>query len=225
MKILFCAIAFCLIEITSFAADNTVTNGFADVQEERLYQRFVKKMQEQMLEMQKQYPSNADMPFLTNFDAESFRVVFKSMVVDPSFGFEWDEVPAPTLVGSNAMSAVNAFVATNGWNMQTNDCIFDCISDNDIRQNPSRFKGCLGRLYKRRNSLRLHTAGFCMFSLEVSITMEEAWRIIQIRIALQLQLIFLNPSANIGMYGHLSTSFHQQTLSRRSMKDQNRRNL
>ncbi len=41
------------------------------------------------------------------------------------FGLHWDEVPAPTLVGSNALSAVNSYVATNGWNMQTNGWVFD----------------------------------------------------------------------------------------------------
>ena len=115
-------IAFSFIAINSFAADNT--NDSPAAQKERLYQRFVKEMQE----MQKSAPSNLNLSF-TNEAA--LRVVFESMVVDPSFGLRWDEVPAPTLQGSNAMSAVNAFVATNGWNMQTNDCLFDCVRDED----------------------------------------------------------------------------------------------
>jgi hypothetical protein len=114
-------IGFSLIAITSFAEDSAVTNNSPAAQKERLFQRFVK-------EMQKSAPSDPDLSF-TNAEAlASFRMVFESAIVDPSFGLYWDEVPAPTLVGSNGMSAVNLFVATNGWNMQTNDCIFDCIS-------------------------------------------------------------------------------------------------
>ncbi|HEY2083043.1 MAG TPA: hypothetical protein VGI88_09685, partial [Verrucomicrobiae bacterium] len=108
-------------------------------QKERLFQRFVKEMQQQMQEMQKSDPSNKwD---FTNAEAqESLRFVFESAIVDPSFGLGWDEVPAPTLVGSNAMSAVDSFVAIHGWNMQTNDCIFDCISgdDNQAKSKPIR---------------------------------------------------------------------------------------
>jgi len=86
-------------------------------------------MQEKMQEVQKLDPSNLDLSF-TNAEGQSaLRFVFESAIVDPSFGLEWDEVPAPTLVGSNALSAVNSYVATNGWNMQTNDCLFDCLSD------------------------------------------------------------------------------------------------
>jgi hypothetical protein len=68
-------------------------------------------------------------------------MVFESTVVDPSFGLKWDEVPAPTLLGSNAMSAVNSFVATNGWNMQTNDCIFDCIIDDNNEAKSKQIRG------------------------------------------------------------------------------------
>src|SRR3954463_2397563 len=35
------------------------------------------------------------------------------------FGPYWDSVPSPTITGSNRMAAVEAFVATNGWNMST----------------------------------------------------------------------------------------------------------
>ena len=129
MKRFFAVIAFIFVAINSFAADNSGTNDSPAAQKERLFQRFVKEMQQRMQEMQKLDPSNLDLSF-TNAEAQSaLRVVFESAIVDPSFGLEWDEVPAPTLVGSDAMSAVNSFVATNGWNMQTNDCIFDCISD------------------------------------------------------------------------------------------------
>ena len=41
------------------------------------------------------------------------------LIVHPSFGIAWDEVPPPTLTNSAAMAAVRAFVASNGWNMHT----------------------------------------------------------------------------------------------------------
>src|SRR5213595_2962642 len=98
-------IAFSLIAITSLAEDRTLTNDSPAAQKERLFQRFVK-------EMQKSAPSDPD---LSSTNAETlaiFRRVFESVIVDPSFGLKWDEVPAPTLVGSNALSAVSAFVVT-----------------------------------------------------------------------------------------------------------------
>jgi hypothetical protein len=134
MRFFLNVIAISFIAINSIAANNVVTNDSPAAQKERLYQRFVK-------EMQNMDPSNLDLSF-TNAEAQAgLRRIFESMIVDPSFGLGWDEVPAPTLVGSDAMSAVNSFVATNGWNMQTNDCIFDCISRND---NPAKSKPIRG---------------------------------------------------------------------------------
>jgi hypothetical protein len=131
MKHFLNVIAFGYIAVISFAADNIVTNDSPAAQKERLFQRFVKEMQQKMQGMQKLDPSSSNFSF-TNAEAQaSLRFVFESIIVDPSFGLAWDEVPAPTLLGPDAMSAVTSFVATNGWNMQTNDCIFDCISDND----------------------------------------------------------------------------------------------
>jgi hypothetical protein len=133
-------IAFSFIAINSYAADNALTNDSPAAQKERLYQRFLKEMQQRMQEMQKLDPSNLDLSFTNAESQAAFRAVFESAIVDPSFGLKWDEVPAPTLVGSNDMSAVNSFVATNGWNMQTNNCIFDCISDDDnqVKSKPIR---------------------------------------------------------------------------------------
>lgn len=128
-------IAFSFIAISSFAADNSLTNDSPAAQKERLYQRFLK-------EMQKSDPSNHWGLSLTNDEERAtFRRVFESMIVDPSFGIRWDEVPAPTLLGSNAMSAVNSFIATNGWNMQTNDWIFDIIPGGDNQEKSKPIRG------------------------------------------------------------------------------------
>ena len=131
MKRFLNVIAFSFIAINCVAADNTLTNDSPAAQKERLFQRFVKEMQQKMQGMQKSGPSNLDLSFTNAEGQKALRFVFESAIVDPSFGLNWDEVPAPTRVGPDAMSAINSFVATNGWNMQTNDCIFDCISDDD----------------------------------------------------------------------------------------------
>jgi hypothetical protein len=119
--------------INVVGADNAPTNDSPAAQKERLYQRFVKEMEE----LDPSDPGRSS----TNAEARAaFRHVFESVIVDPSFGLKWDEVPAPTLVGSNALSSVYSFVDINGWNMQTNDCIFDCISgrDNQAKSKPIR---------------------------------------------------------------------------------------
>jgi hypothetical protein len=133
MKHLPNVLAFILISISSFAGGNSPTNESPAAQKERLFQRFVQ-------EMQKMDSSDTDLS-LTNAETQAvLRRVFESIIVDPSFGLKWDEVPAPTLVGSNSMSAVDSFVATNSWNMQTNDCIFDCASgrNNEAKTAPIR---------------------------------------------------------------------------------------
>jgi hypothetical protein len=56
---------------------------------------------------------------VTNFAWFTNQPLLREIIVHPSFGIWWDEVPAPTLKDGGAMAAVNAFVATNGWNMQT----------------------------------------------------------------------------------------------------------
>ena len=123
----FIAIFLIAINYYSDAAENAITNDSPTAQKELWYKRFLKEMQQGI----GNFPANLDFSF-TNAETQSaLRAAFESVIVDPPFGLQWDEVPAPTLVDSNAISAVNAFVATNGWNMQTNNFIFDCISDDD----------------------------------------------------------------------------------------------
>lgn len=50
--------------------------------------------------------------------------IAREAVVYKAFGLEWDGVPAPTVTGPEALAAVRAFVATNGWNMQTGGLLF-----------------------------------------------------------------------------------------------------
>ena len=131
-------IALSFVAINCFAADNTVTNDSPAAQKERLYQRFLKGMQQSMQAMGR---SNDLSLSFTNAEGQaSFREIFESVIVDPSFGLKWDEVPAPTLTGSNAMSGIDSFIAANGWSMQTNGYIFDRIpyDGNRVESTPIR---------------------------------------------------------------------------------------
>jgi hypothetical protein len=121
-------IAFSLIALNSIAGDSSLTNDSPAAQKERLFQRFMKEMQQDMLEAGE---TNLALSSTNAEQQAELRRMFDSFIVDPSFGLKWDEVPAPTLEGSKALSGVNSFVAANGWNMQTNDCIFDCVSGDD----------------------------------------------------------------------------------------------
>jgi len=56
---------------------------------------------------------------ITNAEEMMKIPIFRDVVVHPAFGFRWDEIPPPTLTNAAAMATVNAFIATNGWNMCT----------------------------------------------------------------------------------------------------------
>ena len=51
---------------------------------------------------------------------EQLVTLFRGLIVHPSFGIAWDEVPPPTLTNASAMAEVNAFITANGWNMDGN---------------------------------------------------------------------------------------------------------
>lgn len=82
-------------------------------QRERLFQRFLAGLRE--------------FGMVTNMDTTNLamaRLIFDGMVVHPSFGLRCDSVPAPTVRGTNALASVEAFVATNSWNMHRGRLIF-----------------------------------------------------------------------------------------------------
>ncbi len=112
-----------------FAADFVSTNEPDTIQREKLFQRFVKEMREDAAKA----PSNNDLSMIvSNLDTPSSReLFFQFMVVHPSFGYRWNEIPAPTMSGSNAMAAVDAFVAANGWDMQNDGAIFPVLFSPD----------------------------------------------------------------------------------------------
>ncbi len=84
---------------------------------EKLFQRYMAQMETIMTEIESNdMPTNRNQSY-TNM----MRLLFDRVVVDPSFGLAWDEVPPPTLTNLHAMDAVQSFTKTNGWNMATND--------------------------------------------------------------------------------------------------------
>lgn len=100
----FGVIAFGLV--LAEAADLTTTNDTEAAQWQRIYDRMRTEMG------------------ITNPEEEMKIPLFRSIVVHPAFGIYWDEVPAPTMTNSNAMAAVDAFVSTNGWDMQKDGIVF-----------------------------------------------------------------------------------------------------
>jgi len=93
-------------------ADNSDTKELEAAERARLFQRFLAELR------QAGVFTNLDMS-TTNLVSDYVRRYFDYIVVHPSFGLHWDEVPPPTSTGSNAMAAVTAFVTTNGWSMRT----------------------------------------------------------------------------------------------------------
>ena len=107
----------------AISSDGTATNDSEAVQREKLYQFLLKKSRELA-------STNKVVSSLTNsLDTPGGREAFNRMIyIHPSFGFSWDSVPAPTMTGSNAMAVVDAFIATNGWDMQKDGYVFSVFA-------------------------------------------------------------------------------------------------
>jgi len=83
------------------AADPAATTETEAIQWQRIYERLEKLG-------------------ITNAEKFLKSPLGQGVIVHPSFGIFWDEVPPPTLTNASAMAGVNAFIATNGWNMHSN---------------------------------------------------------------------------------------------------------
>jgi hypothetical protein len=118
--VLFVALLILSLPLVRVADSGVLTNSQAQLREQ-LFERFL--AEDKLSNKQLNSSQNYDQDY-TN----SMRQLFDSMVVDPSFGYRWDEVPAPTITGSNAMAAVDEFVATNGWDMQKDGLIFSVFA-------------------------------------------------------------------------------------------------
>jgi hypothetical protein len=119
---------FLLLSLFISACKPSSSGNSEAAQRERFFQRFLTEMRE----------SGA----LTNtglsvgsFDTPGIRRMFDQMIVHPSFGLHWDEVPPPTITDSNAVMSVTAFIAVSGWNMETNA---ELVVDGTERMKPIR---------------------------------------------------------------------------------------
>lgn len=106
---------------TAFPAD--VTNSMVSdaYMREKLFQRFLAESQKADKESNR---SELNDQSYTNV----MRLIFDGLIVHPSFGYRWDEVPAPTMTSSNGIAAVDAFVAKNGWDMQKDGFVFSVLA-------------------------------------------------------------------------------------------------
>ena len=93
-----------LLAATGTAAGQAGTNDTEATQWERIYERVEKRFEQRGI---------------TNTEKSIEGGLLRQFIVHPAFGIDWDEVPPPTLTNSSAMVAVNAFIATNGWNTYT----------------------------------------------------------------------------------------------------------
>ena len=121
---LFMAYTLTLVARATGQVTNSSTNTDTDVRE-ILFQRFLDE------ERKTGIFTNYDLKF-TN----SARWIFDRVVLDPSFGLAWDEIPPPTMHDSNAMESVLGFVKTNGWNMETNSLLFESYIEGKVHSKP-----------------------------------------------------------------------------------------
>jgi hypothetical protein len=128
MKILAICAVLLVLQAVSCLADVTVTNESEEAQYEQLYQRFIRQMRDQyftaLADTNVDRSFMVNLSYMTNLDTPSFREIFRSMIVHPSFGIGWDEIPPPTMSGANSLRAVESFIATNGWYMYDNGHAF-----------------------------------------------------------------------------------------------------
>lgn len=114
--------------ISGFAQNNSSnTNELR----EKLFQRFIREMEN--TEFSREGVAREREPNYTNLMRQSFDMI----IVDPTFGLKWDEVPAPTLTNSAAMDPVLNFIRTNGWNMKSDD-IFGEMQPSPFPMKPIR---------------------------------------------------------------------------------------
>lgn len=90
--------------IGAAAAEPVSTNSIEAAQWDRIYKRVA--------------PSFAK-DGITNRNEVLNNPWVKAAIVHPAFGISWNEMPPPTSTNSAAMSSVDSFIATNGWNMHT----------------------------------------------------------------------------------------------------------
>lgn len=110
------------------AADVQPQDALEAAKKERMYQEWIQKLREAVAQLDTNAPAEEALS-LSNFDSsrraqELSRDIFEANWIHSSFGLYWNEIPPPTIRGSNATTAVDKFIAENGWHMVTNDWLF-----------------------------------------------------------------------------------------------------
>jgi len=124
VKILLLALA-----IAANASDNQPLEESEAAKKERLYQQSLTEFRSGISELERNLPEAMRDSGVTNIANSArgesmFRELFEANWIHSSFGLRWDEVPPPTLHGTNSTEGVRAFVAGHGWQMNTNELAF-----------------------------------------------------------------------------------------------------
>lgn len=95
---------------------------------ERMYQERMQKVRDYWAQMDTNLPAEQRLSLTSSgnpaYAERMSRSIFEANWIHSSFGLFWDEVPPPTIRGSNATAAVDEFIAQNGWHMLTNGWLF-----------------------------------------------------------------------------------------------------
>jgi len=95
---------------------------------ERMYQEWTQKFREGLARMETNLPAEQRLD-LTNLATSAYaeqmsRGSFEAHWIHSSFGLYWNDIPPPTIRGSNATVEVDKFIAENGRHMLSNDWFF-----------------------------------------------------------------------------------------------------
>jgi hypothetical protein len=101
------------------AAEPAVTNDTEAVQWQHIYDRLEKLG-------------------ITNAEKFIKSPLGQNLIVHPSFGISWDEIPPPTLTNASGLTGVSSFIASNGWNMHTGYITAGYFPESDPNPKPIR---------------------------------------------------------------------------------------
>jgi hypothetical protein len=99
-----------LVALTVSGAEVSGTNGTAADPMLRLYEQIYEQL-------------TNEKGAITNEEMMKMPIA-REAIVYKAFGGVWNSVSAPTITAPEALASVQAFVATNGWNMQTGGLLF-----------------------------------------------------------------------------------------------------
>ena len=121
-------VALFVLATTAVAGETQSPAEAEAAKKEQMYQEWIQSVREGIAQAGTNLPPG-DQSSLTNFansaEAEEIsRGIFDSNWIHSSFGQYWDEIPPPTIRGSNATVTVDRFITENGWHMLTNDWLF-----------------------------------------------------------------------------------------------------